>query len=78
MSLLDKIVFIADYIEPNRNKAKNLPFIREMAFQNIEKAILCTLRDTLSYLEDNPNKNSIDPMTLQTYEYYRQEANHDK
>lgn len=78
MNLLDKIVFIADYIEPNRNKAKNLSTIREVAFQNIDEAILCTLRDTLSYLEDDPDKGSIDPMTLQTYEYYKQEANHDE
>ena len=32
MSLLDKIVFIADYIEPGRNKAPGLPEIRRLSF----------------------------------------------
>ncbi|MFR4338905.1 MAG: hypothetical protein ACLT33_13615 [Lachnospira pectinoschiza] len=31
MTLLEKIVFIADYIEPYRNKAANLDDIRHMA-----------------------------------------------
>lgn len=78
MNLLDKIVFLADYIEPNRNKAKNLPIIRELAFQDIDKAILQNLSDTLRYLDENKEKGSIDPMTLQTYEYYKQEADNDK
>ena len=70
MNLLDKIIFLADYIEPNRNKAKNLSIIRELAFQDIDKAILQNLSDTLRYLDENKEKGSIDPMTLQTYEYY--------
>lgn len=78
MNLLDKIIFLADYIEPNRNKAKNLSLIRELAFQDIDKAILQNLGDTLRYLEENKEKGSIDPMTLQTYEYYKQEADNDK
>ncbi len=78
MNLLDKIIFLADYIEPNRNKAKNLSIIRELAFQNIDKAILQNLSDTLRYLDENKEKGSIDPMTLQTYEYYKQEADNDK
>lgn len=78
MNLLDKIIFLADYIEPNRNKAKNLSIIRELAFQDIDKAILQNLSDTLRYLDENKEKGSIDPMTLQTYEYYKQEADNDK
>lgn len=78
MNLLDKIIFLADYIEPNRNKAKNLSLIRELAFQDIDKAILQNFGDTLRYLEENKEKGSIDPMTLQTYEYYKQEADNDK
>lgn len=78
MNLLDKIIFLADYIEPNRNKAKNLSIIRKLAFQDIDKAILQNLSDTLRYLEETQEKGSIDPMTLQTYEYYKQEADNDK
>ena len=32
MSLLEKIVFTADYIEPRRDKASNLPVVRPLAF----------------------------------------------
>ncbi len=68
MSLLEKIIFIADYIEPNRKQAPNLEEIRKMAFVDLDKALLCILRDTLVYLENN--EGEIDPMTKKTYEYY--------
>ncbi len=68
MSLLEKIIFIADYIEPNRKQAPNLEEIRKMAFDDLDKALLCILRDTLVYLENN--EGEIDPMTKKTYEYY--------
>ena len=38
MTLLQKITYLADYIEPWRNKATNLPVIREVAFQDLDKA----------------------------------------
>lgn len=78
MSLLDKIIFLADYIEPNRFKAKNLPQIRSMAFEDIDTAILLSLRGTLDYLDNHEKSNHIDPITRKTYEYYKQEVNNDK
>lgn len=68
MSLLEKIIFVADYIEPGRDKAPNLHEVRELAFINIDRALLAILRDTLEYLEGS--ENAIDPMTRKTYEYY--------
>ena len=70
MSLLEKIIFVADYIEPGRYTAKNLPEIRKMAFEDIDEALLKILYDTLVYL--NSTGNTVDPMTHKTYEYYRQ------
>ena len=35
MSVLDKIVYIADYIEPRRYKADNLPQMRRLAMSNL-------------------------------------------
>ena len=52
MTLLDKIVYIADYIEPKRDKAPNLAVIRQMAFTNLDDALLKILTDTLGYLGD--------------------------
>ncbi len=75
MNLLDKIIFIADYMEPNRNKAPNLTAIRALAFQDLDQALIRILEDTLGYLAKGDKKDSIDPMTRKTYEYYT-ERNH--
>lgn len=69
MNTLDMILFIADYIEPGRDKAKNLGQIRKMAFQNLEHTVEKILSDTLNYL--NNKSGRIDPTTEQTYEYYK-------
>jgi predicted HD superfamily hydrolase involved in NAD metabolism len=68
MSLLEKIIYVADYIEPCRKQAPNLAAIRKEAFANIDKALTLILEDILVYL-DSLNSD-IDPMTRQTYEYY--------
>ena len=68
MTLLEKIVFIADYIEPNRREIPGLSKIRQIVFQNIDQAICLSSERTIRYLEDNGNK--IDPMTIKTYEFY--------
>ncbi len=69
MTLLEKIIFVADYIEPGRKKAPNLKVIRKLAFENLDKALFQILEDTLEYLKDSPGE--IDPMTRKTYEYYK-------
>lgn len=68
MSLLEKIIYVADYIEPNRKKAPNLTKIRKTAFLDLDKALLMILQDTLMYLE--ACGADVDPMTVKTYEYY--------
>ncbi len=70
MNTLDKIIYIADYIEPNRKSAPNLPEIRKLAFENLDKAMLQILGDTLAYLRAKGGE--LDPMTVQTYDYYRE------
>ena len=69
MTLLEKIIYISDYIEPMRNKASNLEEVRKMAFVDLDEALFKILSDTLVYLEKSSKK--MDPMTMQTYEYYR-------
>lgn len=68
MSLLEKIVFVADYMEPGRNQAPNLTEIRRLAFEDLNKALVKILEDTLSYLENHGGE--IDPQTRETWEYY--------
>ncbi len=70
MTDLEMILFVADYIEPGRNKAPHLTKIRRMAFKDLRCAVYMILKDTLDYLKkkDGP----IDDMTVKTYEYYKQ------
>ena len=68
MSLLEKIVFVADYIEPGRKQAPNLAEIRKLAFQNLDEALMKILEDTLRYLKASGGE--IDPMTEETWNYY--------
>ena len=70
MNILDKIIFIADYIEPGRNKAPNLEKVRKLAFHDLNACIAQILRDTLMYL--NSGKGTIDSTTQLTYEFYKQ------
>ena len=69
MSCLDKIIYIADYIEPNRNKAPNLEQLRELAFQDLDRCLLAVLENTITFLKGT--KLPIDEVTLETYEYYK-------
>ena len=69
MSMLEKIIFTADYIEPGRTKQANLDYIRYLAFTDIDRCVLKILSDTLDYLEEK--HKSIDDMTVKTLEYYK-------
>jgi hydrolase, HD family len=50
MSMLEKIVFVADYIEPNRKQLPGLDEIRTLAFEDITKAIGKIAKSTIEYL----------------------------
>ncbi len=69
MSLLEKIVFVADYIEPMRDKATNLAYIRRLAFDDIDKAVKVILDNTLNYL--SLKGKPIDNTTKLAYEFYK-------
>ena len=76
MTVLEKIVYIADYIEPGRYKAKNLPEVRHLAFQNLDETMYQILHDTILYL--NGSTNTMDPSTIQAFEYYQKLHNERK
>lgn len=71
MSMLDKIIYLADYIEPGRDKASRLPYIRKLAFQDLDECMYQVLKDTLEYLSMG-GSGSIDEMTEEAYAYYRE------
>ena len=70
MTLLEKIIFVADYIEPLRNKASNLNEVRKTAFnaENIDEAVVIIMHDTIKYLKERGRE--IDTVTNSAYEFY--------
>ena len=75
MSMLEKIIFVADFIEPNRFKASNLDEIRKISFENIDMTVFIILKNTIDYL--TKNDSPIDSTSIETYEYYKQLINKD-
>lgn len=69
MNTLDKIIYIADYIEPTRDQAPNLSLIRQLAFSDLDACLAQILYDTLEYL--NKKGYAIDPITAESYEFYK-------
>lgn len=69
MSVLDKIIYIADYIEPNRDQAPNLAYVRKLAFTDLDACMAQILCDTLEYL--NKKGYVVDPITKESYEFYK-------
>lgn len=69
MTLLEKIIYIADYIEPGRKEVPGLCAVRKAAFQNLNEAVALSAKWTIDYL--TAAGNPIDPLTIETYEYYR-------
>ncbi len=75
MSVLEAIVFTADYIEPGRKVLSNFKLIRSMAFVDLDEAVYLILKNTLSYLNDEKeseqSQKEIDKHSVETYKYYK-------
>lgn len=70
MSTLEKIIFVADYIEPGRNHSPGiLAEIRKLAFVDLDRALVRILEETLKYLKNSDG--DIDPMTEETWRCYQ-------
>lgn len=64
MSVLEKIVYLADYIEPGRH-FPGVEEVRQLAEQNLQKALIKAVQNTIVFLM---KKNQpIYPDTFQTY-----------
>lgn len=74
MSLLEKILYVADYIEPRRDKAPNLPKLRRLAFEDLDEALYQILDSTRNYLKETGTAE--DDTTEQTWEYYHERHVH--
>ena len=68
MTLMDKIIFVADYIEPNRKMLPEMEEIRKEAFTDLDACVIHILKNTLDYL--NRTTAEMDYMTQKTYDFY--------
>ena len=72
MTLLEAIIFSADFIEPNRKMLDCLPAIRTEIYRDLPKAVYMILKQTLVHLEhrDQP----VDENSLKAIEFYKKFA----
>ena len=66
MTVLEKILYIADMTEPFRHPSSGLARLRTQAYENLDAAFLCALRETLCRLRGKGL--AIGPDTLEAYE----------
>lgn len=70
MTMLEQIVFIADYIEPRRSKSPNLEAIRREAFRDLDECCYLILKDMLLYLHSKSGE--IDGNTQEAFQFYEE------
>lgn len=64
MNLLEKIIYLADYIEPGRH-FPGVEEVREMAKENLEKALIMAIKNTIIFLMKK--NQTVYPDTFYTY-----------
>ncbi len=71
MSELEKIIYVADYIEPGRKQNTTPPLdkIRKIAFEDIDKAVYLISKNTIEYL--SKSKRIIDKKTEEMMRFYK-------
>lgn len=68
MTTLEKIIYIADFIEPNRDMLPEMELIRKEAYSDLDACLLHILRNSMNHL---CKKGAVvDPITQETYVYY--------
>lgn len=72
MNMLDKIIYIADYIEPSRN-FKGVEILRKITFTDIDKGVLFALNNTIKYILEK--ERLIDINTIKARNYLLSENN---
>lgn len=69
MSLLEKIVFVADYIEENRKPFDGLDEAKRLAYIDLDLAMKFILENTIKHVEER--KLKLHPLSLEALEYYK-------
>lgn len=69
MSIYEAIIFISDYIEPNRTY-DSCKKVRDIAFKSLNKAIYTAIDDSIVYYETNDGQ--VPTIAYQARDYYKQ------
>ena len=70
MSLLEKIIYVADYIEPNREAFLGLDDVRQLAYVDLDLALSLALQNTIN---ENKAKNAaIHPLSYEALSFLKQ------
>ncbi len=67
MTPLERIIYIADYIEPGRNR-EELSSLRQVAYNSLDDACFLCAGQTITY--NIANFKVVHPATLEMYNYY--------
>lgn len=73
MSMLEKIIFVADYIEPEREELPRILDIRKEAYRNIDKAVFMIYENTIDYIHSKGRE--VDACSLEALEFYKRRQN---
>ena len=72
MTALEKIVYVADYMEPTRKATSTRTLVRKEAFEDLDLCVYHTAKSVLEYLVEIGE--DIDDMTRQTCDYYERKT----
>jgi len=80
MSKLEKVLYVADMIEPNREPYPKLENLRTLARKNLDNAVIEGLRQKIEYTVQK--KKTVHPLSLDALEYFtghkeKEEEKHD-
>ncbi|MBD1382073.1 bis(5'-nucleosyl)-tetraphosphatase (symmetrical) YqeK [Metabacillus arenae] len=64
MTLLEKVIYVADYIEPNR-QFPGVEQVRELAEKSLDQAMVKALQNTIIFLMKK--NQAVYPVTIETY-----------
>lgn len=72
MTTLEKIIYIADYIEPNRD-FPGVEEIRKETFENLDKGLLLGMSNSIIYVIKNGSM--VHPLTIESRNYILSQVN---
>ena len=68
MSLMDKIIYCADFIEPGRPSFEGLSEARKLVYDKLDEGLLYIMTHTFRFVAGKGKK--VHPLTMDAMKYY--------